>query len=99
MELLNQCLKRSMSTFHGQWDQALSYVLGEYHSSHCRATGFTPAELLLGTNLKIPLEILKNQWSCEDSDYAKKGKSLGRYFTDLIEGMENMRDLAKEKEE
>ena len=86
-----------LSTFHGQWDQDLPFVLGEYRSSPCRATGFTPAKLLLGRNLKTTLEIFKIQWSCEDRDYAKKGKSLGRFFTDLIEGMEKMRDLAKEK--
>ena len=96
---LKSMLKRSLSTFHSQWDQALPFVLGEYRSSPCRATGFTPAELLLGRNLITPMENLKNQWSCEDSDYAKKVKSLGRYFTDLIEGMEKMRDLAKGKEE
>ena len=96
---LKSMVKRSLSSFHGQWDQALPFILGEYHSSPCRATGFTPTELLLGKNLNTPLGILKNQLSCEDSDYVKKGKSLGRYFTDLIERMEKMRDLAKEKEE
>ena len=63
VEHFNGCfksmLKRSLSTFHGQWDQALSFVLGDYRSSPCRATVFTPAELLLGRNLELPWRFLK----------------------------------------
>ena len=37
------------SAFHGQWDQALPFILaGEYRITLCRATGFTLAKLFLG---------------------------------------------------
>ena len=45
---LKLMLRKSLSAFQGQWDKALPFVLGEYRSTPCRATGFTPAELLLG---------------------------------------------------
>ena len=56
-------LDRSKAAFKGQWDLALPFIYVEYLSSPCRATGFTPAELMLGRNLqKTPLASLKSQW-------------------------------------
>ena len=58
---LKSMLKHSFCSLHGQWDLALLLVLGEYRSTLCRATGFTPAELLLGGNIRTPLKVLKEQ--------------------------------------
>ena len=55
-------LKRSLCSFHGQWNQALLLLLGEYRSTPCRVTGFTPAELLLGGYIRTPFNVLKGQW-------------------------------------
>ena len=55
-------LDRSKAAFKGQWDLALPFILGEYQSSPCRATGLTPAELMLGRNLRTTLASLKSQW-------------------------------------
>ena len=90
--------KCSLCSFHGQWDQALPLVLGEYHCTPCRATGFTPAELLLGGNIRTPLKVLKEQWMTKEIEPNCTQKQLGRYVTDLVEGMEKMRDIAKENE-
>lgn len=96
VERFNQTMKtmldRSMSAFGGQWDQALPFVLGEYHSSPSRATGFTPAELLLGRNVRMPLKSLRKQWMEE----LLPVRPLTRYLIDLINGMEAMREEARE---
>ena len=95
---LKSMLKRSFCSFHGQWDLALPLVLGEYHSTPCRATGFTPAELLLGGNIRTPLKVLKEQWTTKENEPNYTKKSMGRYVTDLVDGMEKMRVIAKENE-
>ena len=82
---LKSMLKCSLLSFHGQWDQALPLVLGEYRSTPCRATGFTPAELLLGGNIRTPLKVPKEQWMTKDIEPNCTQKQLGRYVTDLVE--------------
>lgn len=89
---LKSILRRSLFTFNDQWD-----VLGKYRSTPCRATGFTPAELVLGKNIRTPLAVLKEQWQWT-SEMGETGRSLGRYVTDLMEGIEKMRELAKENQ-
>ena len=91
-------LKRSFCSFHGQWDRALPLVLGEYRSTPCRATGFTPAELLLGGNIRTPLKVPKEQWTTKENEPNYTKKNMGRYVTDLVDGMEKMRVIAKENE-
>ena len=56
---LKSKLKRSLSTFHGQWDQALPFVLGEYHSSPCRATGLLQQSCCWEEILKLPWRFLR----------------------------------------
>ena len=73
-------------------------VLREYRSTPCRATGFTPAELLFGRNIRTPLKVLKEQWITKEIEPNCAQKQLGRYVTDLVEGMEKMRDIVKENE-
>ena len=76
-----------------------SYLwLGEYRSTPCRATGFTLAKLLLGGNIRTPLKVLKEQWMKKEIEPNCTQKQLGRYVTDLVEGMEKMRDIANENE-
>ena len=95
---LKSMLKRSLCSFYGLWDQALPLVLGEYRSTPCTATGFTPAELFLGGNIRTPLKVLKEQWMTKEIEPNCNQKQLGRYVTNLVEGMEKMRDMAKENE-
>ena len=92
---LKSMLRKSLSAFQGQWDEALPFVLGEYRSTPCRATGFTPAKLLLGNNIRTPLAVMRYQWTGEKI----VKKPLGRYLVRLVEGMEEMRQLAKENKE
>ena len=89
---LKSMLRKSLSAFQGQWDEALLFVLGEYRSTPCRATGFTPAELLLGHNIRTPLAVVIYQWRTGEKVVTKP---LGRYLVRLVEGMEEMRQLAK----
>ena len=65
---LKSMLRKSLSVFQGQWDKALPFVLGEYRSTPCRTTCFTPAELLLGHNIRIPLAVMKYQRTGEKLD-------------------------------
>ena len=92
---LKSMLRKSLSAFQGQWDEALPFVFGEYRNTPCRTTGFTPAELLLGHNIRTPLAVMKYQWT---GDKVVK-KPLGRYLVRLVGGMEEMRQLAKENQE
>ena len=95
---LKTMLKRSFCSFHGQWDLALPLVSGEYRSTPCRATGFTPAKLLLGGNIRTPLKVLKEQWTAKENEPNYTKKNMGRYVTDLVDGMEKMRVITKENE-
>ena len=71
-------------------------MLGEYQSSHCKATGFTPAELLLGESIRTPLAVMQHQWTAEEG---VNERPLGRYLVGLVEGMEEMREFARKQQE
>ena len=62
---LKSMLRKSLSACQGLWDEALPLVLGEYRITSCRATGFTPAELSLGHNIRTPLAVMNYQWTGE----------------------------------
>ena len=58
---LKSMLKKFLSAFQVHWDDALPFVLGEYRSTPCRATGVTLAELLLGYIIRKPLAVMAKE--------------------------------------
>lgn len=77
---MGRLLDQAEPQFHGQWDEALPIVLGEYRSTPCRATGFAPSELMFGRNIRTPVRAIRDQWAGTST----VTKPIGRYLTDLV---------------
>ena len=53
------------------WDECLPYAMLAYRSSVHSATGFSPASVLLGLNLRLPLDLLAPPQEKADEMYGK----------------------------
>ena len=62
-QTLRTMLRKSSKLWNHQWDQALPYVFGEYRRAPHSMTGFTPANLLYGRQMRGLLQTLKAAWA------------------------------------
>lgn len=66
VERFNQTLKAMLRKVtdrtDGDWRAAIPYVLFAYRETQQEATGFSPSELMLGRQLRGPLDTLKQSW-------------------------------------
>lgn len=62
MERFNKTLVTMLSAYvndhHSDWDEHLPYVMMAYRTSLHETTGFTPNQLMLGTEVSTPLDIM-----------------------------------------
>ena len=58
-QMLKTMLRKLSKLWNHQWDLALPYILGEYRRLSHSSTGFTPAELLYGRQMRGPLQMFK----------------------------------------
>ena len=93
-QTMKRMLKKSIGPWNGQWDKALPYVLGEYRTMPNKSTGFTPSELCFGRQIRTPLKALKERWTAEEPST----QNVAKYFEDLTECFERLREAAKENE-
>ena len=54
-------LARFTSKNQKDWDEHLPYILLAYRSSIHESTGFTPNELMIGWNVKLPIDLIFGQ--------------------------------------
>ena len=78
------------------WDTILPLVMFAIRSSKHSTTGFTPFELLYGYDIKGPLDIVKELWSCDDEN--KSELDLHSYIVKLRETMRVLSKTAVERE-
>ena len=93
-QTMKRMLKKSIGPWNGQWDKALPYVLGEYRTMPNESTGFTPSELCFGRQIQTPLKALKERWTAEEPST----QNVAKYFEDLTERFERLREAAEENE-
>jgi len=87
--LLNY-LAKFVSENQRDWDRWVPLGLLAYRSSKHETTGFTPSELCLGRDLRLPLDLLHG---CPP-DF-QKTSSVANYYDNLKEKMNLSHDLAK----
>ena len=61
--LIKNMIRRTSKLWHGQWDLALPFLLGELRRTPNTTTGFIPSELLYGRQLHGPLQMLHQKWT------------------------------------
>lgn len=90
--LLNgMCLEQK-----GDWDKYIPSVLFALRTTVHETTGFTPAELVYGRNLRTPLTILKDRW--EGTEKENEETVIGYVFK-IINTLRKYQEIAKQNEE
>ena len=88
-----RALRQSESKRQDEWEDLLQPTLFAYRSSVCRATGFTPALLWLGRELRAPVDIvfpLKEEKYSSTSEFAQNTcKLLKEAFREVNARFEN----------
>ena len=81
VERFNRTLVQEMAKRcrHGQtdWDQHIPTILMAYRSAEHEATGYTPAQLMIGRDLRLPLDLLierppDDQDECTTSEFVRR---------------------------
>ena len=63
---LNALLGKVVSDNQRDWDQWIPAVLSAYHASPHDSTGFTPNYLMLGREVRVPLDLAFGEPDCEE---------------------------------
>lgn len=75
-----------------EWDDCLPATLFALRTVPHEATGFTPAELVYGRNLRSPMLMLREVWEGQQED-----STVVEYVLNLLERMSKAERLAEEK--
>ena len=87
-------IRKTLKVWHGQWDLAIPFLLGEYRRAPNETMGFTPLELLYGRQIRGPMQALRQRWTGDTS----APKEVGRYLTSIQEKLEKIKEILDERE-
>ena len=93
--VLKSSLKKMCEERPRDWDRYICPLLFAYRDTPHASTGFTPFELIYGSNVRGPMTILSELWT-EQYDEGET-KSTYQYIIDLQERLETTCQLAKEE--
>ena len=95
VERFNRTLVQEMAKRcrHGQtdWDQHIPTILMAYRSAEHEATGYTPAQLMIGRDLRLPLDLLMerppdDRDECTTSEFVRRQRDSMRTVRAQVEG-------------
>ena len=70
---LNSMIGKMIDRDQKDWDSALPYVMAAYRSSRNESTGYTPNNLMLGREVRTPMDIV----------FATQPEAAPRLYSDL----------------
>ena len=90
-------LMKYVNFYGGEWDEWLRELQYAYNTSVHTSTGFSPAELMYGRKLRIPLDIVygyrnSNQESCQDIGELRN--NMSEIYELVRENMSTRQDVA-----
>ena len=93
VERFNRTLENQLARFvndhHSDWDQYLPYILMAYRSATHEATKCTPAQVLFGTELRLPVDLFLGRPPEETI------QSASEYVNNLTEKLESMHQFTR----
>lgn len=98
IERVQQTLYKMLQAFIQEnkrnWSEAIPYILYAYRTSPHESLGwFTPSDVVLGRNLRGPLELLKAQW---EGTLPDPSMPVAKYIQELQKKLKNIRDITTE---
>jgi hypothetical protein len=89
---IESMLSKVISSTQKDWDEFLPLVMYAYRSSVHESTGETPAMMMFGRELDLPVDLLFGNHTCDQSD-----QDVGTYLETFLEKMWKTHDLAREQ--
>ena len=93
--IIKNMIRRTSKLWHGRWDLALPFLLGELRWIPNTTTGFTPSKLLYGRQLRGLLQMLRQKWTGDQS----APTSVVHYMTSIQDRLSQIKELANENEQ
>jgi len=88
---LNSMLGKVVSDSQRDWDDRLPLVLAAYRASPHSSTGYSPNQLLLGREVRMPLDIIMG--SPLETDHVS---TMNEFVSEMRDRMEKCCDVARE---
>ena len=91
---LKAMLKKFVSRNQKDWDDCLPYLLFAYREVPQESTGFSPFELLRGSKVSGPLDVLKEKWAGYTAE--EEETPIATYVVEMRDRLEEMSGLVQE---
>ena len=93
-ERFNQTIESQLSKYvqdhQRDWDRHIPFLLMAYRTATNETTGHTPAQLMIGWNLRLPIDLAIERPKEENPQF------ISSYTDQLLENLENVHEFARE---
>ena len=95
IQTLKAMLRKTVTREGKDWDKLVPFLLFAYREVPQVSTGFSPFELLYGSVVRGPLDVVKEAWESEQAEQSGADESVVSYVLSIQDKLSQMAELVR----